>query len=74
MPYQDGIRLKRHDKKAPLARSAKWIVRYDIPEGSGVECEPSIEPGHYDIRGDIEQLKLCLAKDFKEAVHGGRPD
>lgn len=66
--------LEAARQKAPLARSAKWIVRYDIPADSGVEFEPSIEPGHYDIRGDIEQLKRYLAMDFKEEVQRRRPD
>ncbi len=66
--------LETAREKASLARSARWIVRYDIPVGSGVEFEPSIEPGHYDIRGDIEELQQCLAMDFKEEVQRRRPE
>ena len=37
------------------------IVRYDIPDGSGITWEQSGEPGHYDLRGDAEELKHYLA-------------
>jgi hypothetical protein len=40
------------------------IVRYDIPEDSGITWEPSGEPGHVDLRGDREELKRYLAGDF----------
>ncbi len=36
------------------------IVRYDIPEGAGITWTPSMEPGHYDLRGDKEVLKRYL--------------
>jgi hypothetical protein len=39
------------------------IVRYDIPDGSGITWEQSGEPGHFDVRGDKEELKGDLA-DF----------
>ena len=42
------------------------IVRYDIPEGSGLTYEPSLGPGHYDIRGDVEELKRYLSDDYTE--------
>jgi hypothetical protein len=41
-------------------RLGKYIFRYDIPEGAGLTSEQSIEPGHYDLRGDKEILKQCL--------------
>lgn len=47
---------------------AKWIVRYDIPEGSGVPYEPTPPPGHYDIRGNLDELRSCLVPDFKVEV------
>jgi len=40
------------------------IVRFDIPEGAGVRWEQTIEPGHYDLRDDKEELKRYLALDF----------
>lgn len=41
------------------------IVRYDIPDGSGITWEQSGEPGHYDLRGDAEELKRYLADVVK---------
>jgi hypothetical protein len=63
---------ERAVKKIEVARSAKrrgrWlgdlVVRYDIPEGSGIRFNPSLGPGHYDIRGDVEELKRYLAADY----------
>jgi len=50
-------------------RSAKWIVRYVIPAtAAGVTYEPSPPPGHYDPRGDVEELKEYLDTDFKVEV------
>lgn len=43
--------------------SARCIVCYDIPDGCGVTYQPSGEPGHYDIRGDFEELKRYLTED-----------
>jgi hypothetical protein len=37
------------------------IVRYDIPDESGITWEQSGEPGHFDLRGDAEELKRYLA-------------
>src|SRR5215213_12018599 len=44
--------------------SARFVVSFDIPEvcfgaqdACGITCEPSGEPGHFDIRGDMEELK-----------------
>lgn len=44
-------------------QSARCIVCYDIPDNCGVTYEQSIEPGHYDIRGDFEELKCYLTED-----------
>lgn len=41
-------------------RIGKVIVRYDIPEESGITWEQSMHPGHYDLRGDKEELKRYL--------------
>jgi hypothetical protein len=38
----------------------RHIVRYDIPEGSGITWNETQPPGHFDIRGDKELLKQCL--------------
>jgi hypothetical protein len=42
------------------------IVRYDIPEASGIHWEQSGEPGHYDLRGDKEELKSYLSDECVE--------
>lgn len=42
----------------------KWIVCYVIPEGTGVTWEETLEPGHYDVRGDGEELKKFLVPGF----------
>ena len=44
-------------------RSARCIVCYDIPENCRVTYEPSGDPGHFDIRGDYEELKNYLSAD-----------
>jgi len=36
------------------------IARYDIPEGAGITWEQSGEAGHYDLRGDKDELKRYL--------------
>lgn len=41
-------------------RLGRHIFRYDIPEGIGITWEQTIEPGHFDLRGDKEVLKRCL--------------
>ncbi len=48
--------------------SAKWIVRYDIPDDSGILIEQSLRPGHFDIFATFDQLHPYLATDFKEDV------
>ena len=47
----------------------KFIVRYDIPAGSGISATytPEIAEGHYDLRGDKEELKRYLT-DFVAGV------
>jgi hypothetical protein len=44
-------------------RSARHIVWFDVPADCGVNYEPSGGPGHFDIRGDYEELKTYLAAD-----------
>lgn len=36
------------------------IARYDVPAGAGIAWEQSGEPGHFDLRGDKEELKHYL--------------
>lgn len=43
------------------------IVRYDIPENSGITWIQSGPDGHYDLSGDLEFLKACLS-DFRADV------
>lgn len=38
----------------------RFIARYEIPENTGLTWEETIEPGHYDIRGDKAELKRYL--------------
>lgn len=38
----------------------KFIARFDIPMGSGITWEETIESGHYDVRGSRDELKRCL--------------
>jgi hypothetical protein len=38
----------------------KFIARYDIPEGVGITWEETSPPGHYDIRGDAEEIAQYL--------------
>jgi len=54
--------------KRMFSRAGTLIVRYDIPAGSKVRWEQTIEPGHYDLRGDKEELKRYLAPDFLAEV------
>lgn len=60
--------LSAFDTEEGARRQAKMfthlgnlIVRYDIPDGSEISWEPSGEPGHYDLRGEPEELKRYLA-------------
>lgn len=48
--------------------SAKYIVRYRIPDGAGVRFEPSPPDGHWHIWDDSEELHGYLDQDFKEEV------
>jgi len=70
--------LSMFDSEEGARRAAeRWphlgrrIVRYDIPEGAGIAWEQSGLPGHYDVRGDKEVLKRCLA-DFVAEVRRPR--
>lgn len=54
---------------ALLSTSNKWVVRYDIPIGSGLDLEQDgIDPLHYNIRGDTEELKRYLVPGSEVAV------
>ena len=57
-------------KVALGSRSARYVVCYAIPDNCGVTYEPSIEPGHFDIRGDLDELKRYLM-DVKIDVDRG---
>ena len=52
------------------SRSARYVVCFDIPEDCGVTYEPAGESGHFDIRGDLEELKRYLT-DVKVDVDRG---
>lgn len=49
-------------------KAGHLIVRYDIPDGAGVTYEQTLEEGHYDLRGEKEELKGYLALDFMAEV------
>jgi len=52
------------------SRLARYVMSFDIPGNCGVTYEPSGEPGHFDIRGDLEELKRYLT-DVKLDVDRG---
>jgi len=44
----------------------RFVARYEIPlDVTDLAWEESIEPGHYDVRGNKETLKRCLANDIE---------
>jgi hypothetical protein len=47
-------------------RLGRLIVRYDIPDGSGVVWEKTLGPGHYDLYGDKSELKRYLTEVVEE--------
>lgn len=51
---------------AGASHLGKWIVRYDVPADSEITSTytPEIAPGHWDLRGDMEELKSYLVADF----------
>ena len=51
---EGAIKMARRFK-----RLGRHICRYDIPEDAGITWQQTIEPGHYDLRGDKEVLKRC---------------
>jgi hypothetical protein len=66
--------LSAFDTEEGARRQAKMfthlgslIVRYDIPDGSGIRWEQLGESGHFDLRGDAEELKSYLADDVVDA-------
>lgn len=61
---EEGAR--RIGRKYPKA--GELIVRFDIPEGSGLRCVPHGPPGHVDLRGDKAELLRYLASDFLAEV------
>jgi len=50
-----------------IKRLESYIVRYDIPEGSGIAWRKTFGPGHYDLKGDKTELHSYLA-DFHAEV------
>jgi hypothetical protein len=50
-------------------RLGHLIVRYDIPEDSGVTwSQTTRDPNHYDLFGDRQELRRYLALDFRYEV------
>lgn len=43
----------------------RFVARYDIPEGIGITFEETVEPGHFDVRGEKEILKRCWTGDIE---------
>jgi len=62
---EEGVRRQHRLLRPPGL--GKHVVRYDIPEGSGITWEQTIAPGHFDLRGDPEELKHYLT-DFRAAL------
>ena len=61
---EEGARRAARQAAARGNELGRLIVRYDVPEeGSGITWEPSIEEGHYDLRGELTALKRYLS-DF----------
>lgn len=56
---EEGVRWQHALLPAPGI--GKYVVRYDIPEGSGVFWEETLEPGHYDLRGDFVAIRRNLS-------------
>ena len=50
-----------------IRRLGTHIVRYDIPDGSGIEVRQTFRVGHFDRRGDTDELHRYLA-DFHAEV------
>lgn len=59
--FDDEDAARRMARKRP--RLGALIVRYDIPMGAGIQWEKTLGPGHFDLRGDKEELKRYLS-DF----------
>lgn len=53
-----------------LKLSAKWVVRYDLPEGHGLRYAASPPPGHYHIwtGGDPTELPGYLVEGSAVAI------
>jgi hypothetical protein len=60
---EDGAR--RQGRR--IRRLGTHIVRYDIPDGAGIEIRQTFGPGHYDLKGSTEELRGYLA-DFHAEV------
>lgn len=59
LSFYDSIEgIERQIRQIPAI--GRHIVRYDIPEGSGITWIATHPAGHYDIRDDTEILKACL--------------
>jgi hypothetical protein len=56
---------RRQGRRIP--RLGRYIVRYDILDGNGIEIRQTFGPGHYDLRGTKEELHRYLS-DFVAEV------
>lgn len=65
---EEGARRAALNAAQSGTNLGQHIVRYDIPGGVGITWEQTIEPGHYDLRGDLLALKRYLAPDFEAKV------
>lgn len=58
----DGVRRMAAEIRGPW----KFVARYEIPlDVTDLSWEESIEPGHYDVRGNTETLKRCLSNEIE---------
>lgn len=62
---EDGA---REASLATGCRIGRFIVRYDVPEDSGITWQQYGPAGHFGLRGNIEILKSLLASDYQADV------
>jgi hypothetical protein len=59
----DSLDRARRKAKQLKGRFGSLIVRYDIPEGSGITWEASFGGGHHDLFGNVAELKHFLTDE-----------
>lgn len=59
----DSAEGARHKAKQLKGKLGDLIVRFDVPEGSGITWVASFSGGHYDLYGGVEELKRYLSDE-----------